>query len=220
MFQRLLLLVAIVAAIRRGISYDYESPLHVNHEYVAESTEMLHGLMAFVEDNNVYDGATEDDDDDDPVSEACKDGEVLQLNTNNFNLFTHTGRYFIMIYKPPLSYMADQAKIKWAKLARELNAKGTICISDLDCSKSNEICHDLQIRPSPTFLWYENGRKVRTYDADTELEHLKSFVEKMIASNGTFIEKSGARTRSYLTMNLITLALNYLAIKLPILVPN
>ncbi|XP_033235748.1 thioredoxin domain-containing protein 5 homolog [Drosophila pseudoobscura] len=150
--------------------------------------------MAALKDINVDDDVVGDDDDDDPVSEACKHDEVLQLNTNNFNLLTQTGKFFIMIFKPPLSYMADQAKLKWVKLARELNPKGTICISDLDCSKSIEICHHLQIRPSPTFLWYENGRKVRAYDAepDPELEHFKSFVEKVIASNEISVESSAS----------------------------
>ncbi|XP_034125753.1 thioredoxin domain-containing protein 5 homolog [Drosophila guanche] len=220
MFHRFSLVVAFIVVFLTGLSYCYG---HDIEEFPTEEAtdksavdDMGHEMRPQSRDDSevheIHQVVADDDDDVAGVIEKCTPGKVLSLNTNNFNLMTQTGRFCILIFESPLSYVSALAKIKLGKLAKEMKYRDAVCISDLDCTKSKEICHELQIEARPTFLWYQNGRKLGSYNGKHEVESLRNFVDEMIASNGTFVEKSGAREISYLTINIVMIVMNLLAI--------
>jgi thioredoxin domain-containing protein 5 len=104
---------------------------------------------------------------------------LVELNEDNFEKYTATGKHFVKFYAPWCGHCQKLAPV-WEQLAKSLEFDSSISIAKLDCTQHRTICNQFEVKGYPTLLWIEDGKKVDKYQGDRTHEDLKLYVNKMM----------------------------------------
>ncbi|CAG8461959.1 2238_t:CDS:2 [Paraglomus brasilianum] len=105
-------------------------------------------------------------------------GEVVELNSKNFDELARSGPWFIKFFAPWCPH-CQTLKPTWEKLGNVL--KGKVNVGTVDCTVEGDICNNYSIRGYPTLKLLING-ETTDYRGSRKLEELKKWAEKAVAA--------------------------------------
>ncbi|KAK7483138.1 hypothetical protein BaRGS_00025634 [Batillaria attramentaria] len=120
-----------------------------------------------------------------PVPEEEEKESLTELTDDTFKSFTERGFHFIKFYAPWCGHCKRLAPT-WEELGKSFAGNKQVAISKVDCTVSNDLCKQMEVRGYPTLLWFKDGEKVEQYQGGRSHEDLKSFV------NGKIQDASGS----------------------------
>jgi len=111
-----------------------------------------------------------------PEAPQAIDG-LYHLTDQSFYKHIRSGDHFIKFYAPWCGHCQRLAPT-WAELGKDLEADPLITIGKLDCTQSESICHDNEVRGYPTLQYFRDGEMVATFRGNRFLPELKDFVNQ------------------------------------------
>jgi len=102
-------------------------------------------------------------------------GEVVILNSENFNRLTQVGFWFIEYFAPWCGHCKKLSPV-WDSLAKAL--RGRVNVGKVDCTAESAICDRFGIRGYPTLKFLVDGL-VHDYREERKLETLVGFAKRV-----------------------------------------
>merc|ERR1719464_2229199 len=64
----------------------------------------------------------------------------------------------------------------WSELGKDFEADPLVKIGRLDCTESESVCRDIEVRGYPTLAYFRDGEVVEPFKGNRVLPELKGFV--------------------------------------------
>jgi len=111
-----------------------------------------------------------------PEAPQAIDG-LYHLTDQSFYKHIRSGDHFIKFYAPWCGHCQRLAPT-WSELGKDFEADPLVTIGKLDCTQSESICHDIEVRGYPTLLYFRDGEMFATFRGNRFLPELKGFINQ------------------------------------------
>jgi len=109
-----------------------------------------------------------------PEAPQAIDG-LYHLTDQSFFKHIRNGDHFIKFYAPWCGHCQRMAPA-WSELGKDFEADPLVKIGRLDCTESESVCRDIEVRGYPTLVYFRDGEVVEPFKGNRVLPELKGFV--------------------------------------------
>jgi len=122
--------------------------------------------------------------------EAVAEKGLYVLTEKSFKGHIAKGDTFVKFYAPWCGHCKKLAPT-WDELAQKVDADkdSKATIAKVDCTKSQSVCQEMEVRGYPTLAYFRKGEKVEAYKGGRSLKDLSDFVASMSGAEKTADEK-------------------------------
>jgi len=105
------------------------------------------------------------------------EGKCYVLNDKSFKSHVSKGDHIVMMFAPWCGH-CQRLKPTWDKIAKRPGIEG-VKVAKVDCTASEAICKQYDVKGYPTILYFRNGKKLDTFSGDKSETGLKEYITSM-----------------------------------------
>jgi len=106
-----------------------------------------------------------------------QEGKCYVLNDKSFKSHVSKGDHIVMMFAPWCGH-CQRLKPTWDKIAKRPGIEG-VKVAKVDCTASEAICKQYDVKGYPTILYFRNGKKLDTFSGDKSETGLKEYITSM-----------------------------------------